>query len=605
MTERRPRVPSSQLADKDNIGEILLSHHQTIIDAQKRAEDEAKKQEVTKAEASNATAPIALQDNSLSSTGPVPQPKSLKEDLSQMMQIQAAKSQNALKSDQNIKCYHKWCKEIDFELKLPEDILTQKKASNQAKQGSLDPHLQAITLKEKAIIYSDKLFMKTAVEWLILTNQLLTMFEHPKFIAMINIASRATNGNPAGVGKVSLTCDAWQASNIDAYFAVTGRWIEEHTLGVWEEKSGILGFVLMNTAHDGVRLGRTLYKVTKWLGITGKAVISVYSPSKHYDPANPQAHEPDLVNNDRDVVGVVWSIVVKVRSSAQRKETFKSLQRNDAKFEGKEALTLLIDMKVRWSSTFVMLQRSYLLKKYIDAFLWKISQKERNCEKQAKLLSLRLSSEEWNHVKMFIRLLQLADRAQQAFSAENAPTLHNALPALEALHEAWSSRQNQTKYLEFADALGAGVAKLEQYYQKTSETHAYTLAMFLDPNIKMEYFRKHWDKDLEDEVLESVKIIFKEQYKNLQKTTTMPQPLRRTQHQSKLCMLLDKNSSGDEDDNNCSLRSELLFRDSGPFSLVEEELEVQEDDEDDDWRDIEDSKAWDMLLDSDSDDDEI
>ena len=33
--------------------------------------------------------------------------------------------------------------------------------------------------------------------------------------------------SPAVVGEISLTCDAWQASNTDGYFAVTGHWIEE------------------------------------------------------------------------------------------------------------------------------------------------------------------------------------------------------------------------------------------------------------------------------------------------------------------------------------------------------------------------------------------
>lgn len=31
-------------------------------------------------------------------------------------------------------------------------------------------------------------------------------------------------------GEVSLTCDAWQASNTDGYFAVTAHWIEEQHL---------------------------------------------------------------------------------------------------------------------------------------------------------------------------------------------------------------------------------------------------------------------------------------------------------------------------------------------------------------------------------------
>jgi hypothetical protein len=74
-------------------------------------------------------------------------------------------------------------------------------------------------------------------------------------------------------GEVSLTCDAWQASNQDAYFAVTGHWIEEVSPGVTEEKSALFGFTQMNTAHNGARLGRALYKIAKRLGITHKVSV--------------------------------------------------------------------------------------------------------------------------------------------------------------------------------------------------------------------------------------------------------------------------------------------------------------------------------------------
>jgi len=70
---------------------------------------------------------------------------------------------------------------------------------------------------------------------------------------------------------VSLTCDAWQASNQDAYFAVTGHWNEEMAPGVWEAHSALFGFTQMNSAHDGVRLGRALFNIVRRLGIVHKA----------------------------------------------------------------------------------------------------------------------------------------------------------------------------------------------------------------------------------------------------------------------------------------------------------------------------------------------
>ncbi|KAF8802828.1 hypothetical protein BYT27DRAFT_7076292, partial [Phlegmacium glaucopus] len=71
-------------------------------------------------------------------------------------------------------------------------------------------------------------------------------------------------------GMVNMTCDAWQASNQDAYLAVTGHWIEETQSGEWKQQSALLGFTQMNTAHDGIRLGRALFKIVKRLRIGHK-----------------------------------------------------------------------------------------------------------------------------------------------------------------------------------------------------------------------------------------------------------------------------------------------------------------------------------------------
>lgn len=112
-------------------------------------------------------------------------------------------------------------------------------------------------------------------------------------------------------------------------------------------------------------------------------------------------------------------------------------------------------------------------------------------EKRAKIDSLRLRPDEWENVDLFngllavcLKLLLLnantakhADNAQQAFSSDQAPTLHLALPALEALHKAWSVRQDRVKYQDFVPALESGLAKIEEYYNRTADSDAYTFAM--------------------------------------------------------------------------------------------------------------------------------
>jgi hypothetical protein len=71
-------------------------------------------------------------------------------------------------------------------------------------------------------------------------------------------------------GEVRLTCNAWQVSNANSYFAVTGHWIKEPQQGEWNEEEALFGFALMNTAHNGTRLGQALYRICNQLNIVHK-----------------------------------------------------------------------------------------------------------------------------------------------------------------------------------------------------------------------------------------------------------------------------------------------------------------------------------------------
>ena len=76
-------------------------------------------------------------------------------------------------------------------------------------------------------------------------------------------------------GAINITCDAWQAGNMDGYFAVTGHWVEENSPTAWECKSALLGFTKVNNAHNGKRLGGVLFKVLDCVGITHKVQSSM------------------------------------------------------------------------------------------------------------------------------------------------------------------------------------------------------------------------------------------------------------------------------------------------------------------------------------------
>ena len=72
---------------------------------------------------------------------------------------------------------------------------------------------------------------------------------------------------------------------------------------------------------------------------------------------------------------------------------------------------------------------------------------------------------------------QHAERAQQAFSSDDGPSLHSGLPSLEALHKAWSSRAKKDKYFDFSTALDDAAAKIAEYYDKTAASDAFLLSM--------------------------------------------------------------------------------------------------------------------------------
>ncbi|KIM76799.1 hypothetical protein PILCRDRAFT_77443, partial [Piloderma croceum F 1598] len=86
-----------------------------------------------------------------------------------------------------------WCEKTDFKSKLPKAVKKAEEAEATMRQGQLDSHLQEMPRKERVIPYTDALFRKAAIEWLVATDQPIQALEHPAFQKMIGIAARATN----------------------------------------------------------------------------------------------------------------------------------------------------------------------------------------------------------------------------------------------------------------------------------------------------------------------------------------------------------------------------------------------------------------------------
>ncbi|KAF8422828.1 hypothetical protein L210DRAFT_989776 [Boletus edulis BED1] len=136
----------------------------------------------------------------------------------------------------------------------------------------------------------------------------------------------------------------------------------------------LLGFMQMNSAHNGTRLRQVLYKIATQLGIVHK--IGHVTKSKTYNPQEPNADLIAHCNTERNEIGVyalfIDYVVKQEHSSAKWKELFQQVQLQDKPNHPscKQPLQLLLDMPIRWSSTYVMLECSDTLKEDVDTFIW-------------------------------------------------------------------------------------------------------------------------------------------------------------------------------------------------------------------------------------------
>jgi hypothetical protein len=187
------------------------------------------------------------------------------------------------------------------------------------------------------------------------------------------------------------------------------------------------------------------------INLATQALIATYSKSPHFDPKNPEAHIP----TSRDEVGLVRAIVVKVqnntlywrmvychsqstvqeRSSSKRKQIWRTVQtKNKLK-----PLQLILDMKVRWSSTYFMLDRAERKKEVstsyyivlslrahnilqcVNDFLDELYWDEKDYAKRYKIRELKLTDEEWARVSAFLGLLSV--RHQYCYCVINSNIL--------------------------------------------------------------------------------------------------------------------------------------------------------------------------------------
>ncbi|KAF5364478.1 hypothetical protein D9758_010660 [Tetrapyrgos nigripes] len=146
---------------------------------------------------------------------------------------------------------------------------------------------------------------------------------------------------------------------------------------------------------------------------------------------------------------------------------------------------LIRDIDIRWGSTALMIDRARLLKMAIKRFLAHPEFKD--------LRRYYLTEVDWTMLDRYSEILAVPQRFQHVLSGEKTPTLCFVLPAFEAMIEKWKVLRDTIPQL--ADAIEAGIEKLTGYISRLSESKVYTLAMILNPAMKLRWL-EHYHPDM-------------------------------------------------------------------------------------------------------------
>ncbi|CAB5213516.1 unnamed protein product [Rhizophagus irregularis] len=384
-------------------------------------------------------------------------------------------------------------------------------------------------------------------------------------------------------GKISFALDAWTSPNILGFLGITCHYIDAN----WKLRDILLDFVYLEGSHSGENLANAFLKCleekkifTKTLGITTDNAannntflkefektciknhiefhhkrnhvrciahvmnLAVQEILKYIKAGEPQDEDiilDDILNNTNlftnKIIPKLRKLIVKIRASPQRRERFF----RQCNSQNIKELNLILDVKTRWNSTYLMLKRALELQVPLD----NIAAIDR------ELNDFSILSDEWKIIEELCRVLKIFQDATEYMSQSKFITLSASIPVYNALLEHIENLldEQNTSYcpiLEVRSAIRMGYEKLKEYYARTDDSYIYPIATILDPRIKLKYYtQQKWEQEYIDASLKIIKETYNNNYKNtFQNTDSLVESVRN----DFFCMFELDNNDKDEDE---------------------------------------------------------
>ncbi|PLW57257.1 hypothetical protein PCANC_02428 [Puccinia coronata f. sp. avenae] len=254
--------------------------------------------------------------------------------------------------------------------------------------------------------------------------------------------------------------------------------VERRLGGIFEADDQLLGcmaHVINLAAHDGIKV------------FGGIPTLSGSDEEITLDKMdiNNLITEPDGAEvNIKSVVTRIHGLATYVRGSPQRREGFQAvidfINSQSPKTPVKDKI-LILDVKTRWNSTFLMLQRASELKHVCTTY----------CGSQPEASKYSLTKAKWEKVEQMIEFLEPLHKVTNILCGSQYPTLSMSLPIYISLVKNIYQVRSQYDLAQLIPAADEMIKKITKYLILALEKPAPICAMILDPRIKLCYFKKN------------------------------------------------------------------------------------------------------------------
>lgn len=182
---------------------------------------------------------------------------------------------------------------------------------------------------------------------------------------------------------------------------------------------------------------------------------------------------------------------------------------------------LQLDCPTRWSSTYTMLTTALELRA-------EISDWRRTLKEAGHRALFDISEAQWTHIQRLIAILEpIADATSLACMSEHS--VSSNLPLYNMMYYSLKDRASEPEYAAFKGAIEAGIDKLNEYYNLTSDSLAAATA--LDPRANVRFFGQYANRDGNESLAAAESAVHRELEKYLesseedsQQSTTTPTP---------------------------------------------------------------------------------